>query len=68
MEDFEKIKEIIENLNVDVEKFYINKNGSAGTRVRQGLQEIRKISQKMRLKISEIKKIEKEAKEAAKNS
>jgi hypothetical protein len=68
MEQFEKIKEILEGLNEDVEKFYGKKNGTAGTRVRQGLQEIRKISQEMRLEISAIKKADKEAKEAAKNA
>ncbi len=68
MEQFEKIKEILEGLNEDMEKFYVKGNGTAGTRVRQGLQEVRKISQEMRLDISAIKKADKEAKEAAKNA
>jgi hypothetical protein len=56
MEKFENLKTIIEGLNEDVDKFYEKKNKAAGTRVRQALQEVKKISQEIRLEISALKK------------
>ena len=62
MEQFENLKALVESLGEDVEKFYEKGNGTAGTRVRQGLQEIKKIAQDIRLEISDKKKAAKEAK------
>jgi len=56
MEKFENLKALVEGLNEDVEKFYSKSNKAAGTRVRQGLQEIKKVAQEFRLEISEKKK------------
>lgn len=56
MEKFENLKALVEGLNEDVEKFYGKSNKAAGTRVRQGLQEIKKVAQELRLEISEKKK------------
>jgi|TARA_Y100000389_G_scaffold39193_1_gene33603 hypothetical protein len=56
MEKFENLKSLVEGLNEDMEKFYDKSNKAAGTRVRQGLQEIKKVAQEIRLEISEKKK------------
>ena len=52
MEKFENIKAILEGLNEDVQKFDEKGNKAAGTRVRQGLQEIKNIAQDLRKEIS----------------
>lgn len=56
MEKFENLKALVEGLNEDIEKFSSKGNKAAGTRVRQGLQEIKKVAQEIRLDISAMKK------------
>ena len=56
MENFEKLKELLSNLTEDAEKFYDKKNNAAGTRLRQGMQELKKIAQDVRVEVSELKK------------
>jgi hypothetical protein len=56
MENFQKLKDLVEGLNDDVAKFDEKGNKAAGTRVRQGLQEIKKLAQEIRLEISAAKK------------
>ena len=55
MEKFENLKSIIEGLAEDVQKFDEKGNKAAGTRVRQGLQEIKKVAQDLRKEISDRK-------------
>jgi len=55
MEKFEQIKSLLEGLQGDVEKFYAKGNSSAGTRVRQAMQELKKLAQDLRLDIQEKK-------------
>ncbi len=55
MEKFENLKAIIESLNEDVQKFDEKGNKAAGTRVRQGLQQIKTVAQDLRKEISERK-------------
>ena len=52
MEKFENLKALVESLNDDMDKFYEKGNKAAGTRVRQGLQNIKKVAQEIRLEIS----------------
>tara|TARA_R100000541_G_scaffold13245_1_gene22086 strand:+ start:538 stop:711 length:174 start_codon:yes stop_codon:yes gene_type:complete len=52
MEKFENMKAILEGLNEDVQKFDEKGNKAAGTRVRQGLQEIKNVAQELRKEIS----------------
>tara|TARA_R110000803_G_scaffold74903_4_gene139068 strand:+ start:4219 stop:4392 length:174 start_codon:yes stop_codon:yes gene_type:complete len=52
MEKFENMKAILEGLNEDVQKFDEKGNKAAGTRVRQGLQEIKNLAQELRKEIS----------------
>lgn len=56
MENFEKLKELLSNLTEDAEKFYEKKNNAAGTRLRQGMQQLKKIAQDVRVEVSELKK------------
>ena len=55
MEKFENMKAILEGLTEDVQKFDEKGNKAAGTRVRQGLQEIKNVAQELRKEISEKK-------------
>lgn len=55
MEKFENLKAIIEGLTEDVQKFDEKGNKAAGTRVRQGLQQVKAIAQELRKEISEKK-------------
>jgi hypothetical protein len=56
METFEAIKTLLESLNEDVEKLNAKGNSAAGTRVRKGMQELKKLAQDLRVEISEKKK------------
>lgn len=55
MNKYQELKDLIDSLDEDVIKFYENENNAAGTRVRTGLQEIKKLCQEMRLEVSYIK-------------
>ncbi len=55
MEKFEQIKALIDGVQGDIEKFYSKGNSSAGTRVRQAMQELKKLAQELRLDVQEKK-------------
>jgi hypothetical protein len=55
MEKFEQIKALIEQTQGDAEKFFSKKNGAAGTRVRQAMQELKKLAQDLRIEVQEHK-------------
>jgi hypothetical protein len=55
MSRFEQIKNLVLSLEADFEKFYEKENQAAGTRVRQGMQELKNLSQEIRLEVQEIK-------------
>lgn len=55
METLEKIKELTEQLSVDVTKFYAG-NKSAGTRARQTSQGLKNLIQQLRSEILEERK------------
>ena len=55
MNKYQELKDLIDSLDEDVIKFYENEKNAAGTRVRTGLQEIKKLCQEMRLEVSYIK-------------
>ena len=44
MENFKKLKEVIDALETDVEKFYKMANSAAGTRLRKGMMDAKKHS------------------------
>lgn len=51
----EEIKSLISDLEPDMEKFYEKENKAAGTRARKKLQELKKLSQEIRLEIQDFK-------------
>ena len=58
MKEFDKIKQLIASIEEDVIKFSEKGNNLAGTRVRKGLQEIKKACQDMRIAVQSAKKSE----------
>lgn len=59
IEKFNELKSLLEGLESDADKFFNKGNSAAGTRVRKGLQELKNLSQDLRLKIQEAKNAEK---------
>ncbi|MBL1411277.1 histone H1 [Sphingobacterium faecale] len=55
MGKFQELKALVHGLEVEAEKFYTKGNGAAGTRLRKGLQDLRGLSQELRLGIQELK-------------
>lgn len=55
MQTFESIKSLVETVETDMVKFSEKGNMSAGTRVRQSMQELKKLAQQLRLEIQEEK-------------
>ena len=55
IEKFNELKSLLEGLESDADKFFNKGNNAAGTRVRKGLQELKNLSQDLRLKIQEAK-------------
>ncbi len=54
MESFEKIQEVLNSVQNDVDKFR-GGNKSAGTRVRKAMQEIKTLAQEVRTQVQLIK-------------
>lgn len=55
METFEKMQALLEQIKPDVQKVFDKGNGSAGTRVRQSMQELKNLAQQLRTEIQEVK-------------
>lgn len=55
MEKFNKLKELVLEIEGDADKFYNKGNNAAGTRVRKGLQDLKNLSQELRLEIQNKK-------------
>ena len=60
METLEQIKVLAELLSVDTKKFF-GGNKSAGTRARKSAQELKALTQKLRVEILEHNKLDKNA-------
>ncbi len=54
-ERFNELKNLINGLEADADKFYNKGNSAAGTRVRKGLQDVKNLAQAIRLEIQEAK-------------
>ena len=52
---YQGLKDHLESLTVDIEKFYEKGQSAAGTRVRKGLSDLKKLAQEMRNEIQDIK-------------
>jgi hypothetical protein len=55
MENYNKIQSLVESMAKDVEAFYVKGNKSAGTRVRTACQDLKKLSQELRVNVQETK-------------
>lgn len=55
MSRIDEVKNLTTELEADLEKFYEKGNKAAGTRARKQLQELKKLSQEIRIEIQEKK-------------
>lgn len=55
MEKFNEIKELVAELEADVEKFYKKGNKSAAVRIRKAMQDIKNLAQELRVHVQETK-------------
>ncbi len=55
MSRIDQMKSLLDELEPDMVKFYEKGNKAAGTRARKTLQEIKKVSQEIRLEIQDMK-------------
>jgi hypothetical protein len=57
MENYEKIKELVENMSKDIDAFYAKGNKTAGTRDRSACQDLKKLAQDLRVNVQETKNV-----------
>ena len=55
MNRFNQLKELVDALEGDFEKFYEKGNNAAGTRVRKGMQEMKNVAQEIRIEVQSKK-------------
>jgi hypothetical protein len=55
MQRFEDLLKAVNELHTDFEKFYIKGQAAAGTRVRKGLSDLRRLAQDVRKEIQVVK-------------
>ncbi len=55
MKRFDELRDLVMSLEGDFQKFYDKGNQAAGTRVRKGMQELKNLSQAIRVEVQEIK-------------
>jgi hypothetical protein len=55
MNRFNQLKELVLSLEADFVKFYDKDNQAAGTRVRKGMQDLKNLSQEIRIEVQEVK-------------
>ena len=55
MNQFNELKQLVESLTADADKFYDKGNKAAGVRLRKGLQSIKTTAQDIRKDVSERK-------------
>lgn len=53
---FIELQALVAKLAPDFEKFYAHHNGAAGTRIRTGMQDVKKLAQAIRAEVLELKK------------
>ena len=57
MENYSKVKELVDSIEADAEKFYNAGNSAAGTRVRKAMQDLKVLASDIRKEITEKKNI-----------
>lgn len=55
MNRFTQLKELVLSLEADFVKFYDKDNQAAGTRVRKGMQDLKNLSQEIRVEVQDVK-------------
>jgi len=55
MKRFDELRDLVMSLEGDFQKFYDKQNQAAGTRVRKGMQELKNLSQTIRVEVQDIK-------------
>jgi len=65
MEKVNQLVSLVEELKIPADKFYNKGNQSAGLALRKLLQEVKRLSQSIRVEVSELKKAKKAAKSKA---
>ncbi len=55
MNPYHTVEKLVLSLKEEFEKFYDQKNKSAGTRVRKGMQELKNLAQEIRTEVQNIK-------------
>lgn len=55
MNRFNELMDILKNLESDFTKFYEQDNQAAGTRLRKGMMEMKKLAQDIRVEVQDIK-------------
>jgi hypothetical protein len=55
MEKYLEIKELVNQLEADVEKFYKKGNKSAGVRIRKAMQDVKNLAQELRVHVQDTK-------------
>jgi hypothetical protein len=61
MEKFNEIKALLETAEKDVDAFFTKGNKSAGTRVRNAMQQLKQLAQEVRTQVQELKNADKQA-------
>lgn len=56
MSRIDEVKELVDKMEPDLDKFYNKGNKTAGTRARKALQEMKKLAQDIRVEIQDMKK------------
>jgi len=62
MDKFKQLVDFVQTLETDFHKFYEKGQSAAGTRVRKGLSELRKLCQDVRKDVQDVKAARKEQK------
>ncbi len=55
MSRYDELKDLVEGLQADFDKFYNGNNKAAGTRVRKGMMDLKTLAQDIRKEVQEIK-------------
>ena len=55
MEKFEKVKQLVSDIETDAAKFFNSGNGAAGTRVRKAMQDLKVLATEIRKEVTEKK-------------
>ncbi|WP_375560818.1 histone H1 [Bernardetia sp. OM2101] len=52
---YQEVEDLITELKEDFSKFYDKENQAAGTRIRKGMQDLKKLAQEIRTEVQETK-------------